>query len=53
MKPLFIFNYDKSVMKKIKAFHKTYSQDAGDIANSFKSKKDKHSSAVFNENLLM
>lgn len=39
MKPLFIHNYDKAIMKKVKAFHKTYSENGGEIARSYMSKK--------------
>lgn len=53
MKPLFIFNYDKTTMKKVRAFHKIYAEDAGGIANSYLSKKEKHGSAVYNEAFLM
>ena len=53
MKPLFILNYDKAKMKKLKAFHKTFADSGGEIASSFMSKKKIQGSAVFYENLLM
>ena len=53
MKPLFIFNYDKTIMKKVKAFHKVFSEEGGQIANSYKSKKSLRTSAFNDENLLI
>jgi hypothetical protein len=54
MKPLFIFNYDKTIMKKVKAFHKVFSEEGGKIATAYKSKKSISGASAFNdENLLI